>query len=433
MRVKLTLGMCVVTLALFVATGTAVAGHAPLAVIEEIGTKNGAQYALFVPEGWNGRLVLYAHGFIDPEAPIALPDVAPADVAPWVVELRDTLLAEGYAVAYSSYAENGWAVKDGAARTHELRELFIARAGVPTHVYIAGRSLGALITVMLAEKFPAAYQGALAMCGPVGGGKLEIDYVGNVRVLFDYFYPGVIPGDAVNVPPMEFTADSPVVQAIIAAILADPVSAVELASVEQVKLPYTTPGQLINSIVRVLGYHVRGTNDLLARTGGEVPFGNIGTWYKGLGLLRDAAMNAGVQRVSAEAGGIRYLNDYYRPTGNLATPLLTLHTTMDPDVPFTHEAALAKIVAAARKSQWLAQQSVVRYGHCNVRPAEVARTLARLVNWAENRMKPASGDVTLDFAAAFPVPTVQSTASSTTSELTATIEAIVSATGFSLP
>lgn len=229
---------------------------------------------------------------------------------------------------------------------------------------------------MLAESFPGAYQGALAMCGPVGGGRLEIDYVGNVRVLFDYFYPGVIPGDAVNVPDMDFSPDGPLVKAIIAAILANPVAAVQLASVDQIKLPYTTPGQLINSIVRVLGYHVRGTNDLLERTGGEVPFGNTTTRYTGLGLLLSPAVNNGVQRVRAQDGGIRYLTDFYQPRGNLMVPLLTLHTTMDPDVPFFHEAALAKIVATAKRSQWLAQQSVQRYGHCNVSPAEVGRTFS---------------------------------------------------------
>ena len=379
MRVKKwMLGLSAFMLALVSASAPAVADRSPLVIAEEIGARSGAQYAMFVPAAWNGRLVLYAHGFIDPEAPIALPDVAPAEVAPWVVELRDTLLAGGYAVAYSSYAENGWAVKDGAARTHELRGLFMSRFGAPTHVYIIGRSLGALITVMLTEKFPDSYQGGLAMCGPVGGGKMEIDYVGHVRVLFDFFYPGVIPGDAVNVPPMEFTADSPLVQAIIAAILADPVSAVQLASVDQVKLPYTTPGQLINSIVRVLGYHVRGTNDILARTRGAVPFGNVGTWYSGLGLLLNPSVNAGVQRVAAQDSGIRYLDDYYRPTGRLAIPLLTLHTTMDPDVPFVHEAALAKIVAAARTSHWLAQQSVVVQPHADV-AAERARQLPVLL------------------------------------------------------
>jgi hypothetical protein len=258
---------------------------------------------------------------------------------------------------------------------------------------------------------------------------VETDYIGNVRVLFDYFYPGVIPGDVLHVPPMEYSADSPLVKAIIAAIIADLPSAVALAEIKQVDLPYTTLGQLINSIVRALGYNIRGTNDLLARTGGASPFGNVSTTYTGLGVLLNPALNRSVGRFSAEDGGIRYLDEYYRPRGNLMIPLLTLHTAGDPDVPFFHEAALAKIVAAAKRSQWLAQQSVQRYGHCNVRPAEVVRTFSRLVNWAERNVKPVSGDVTLDFAAAFPLATIESTLSSTTSELMGTIEAMLSTTG----
>src|SRR5919108_3196940 len=335
--------ICALVLSLLTAAPSADANHSALAVAEELGVNNGAQYAMFVPAAWNGRLVLYAHGFIDPDAPIALPDAAPPDVSPWVAELREKLLAAGYAVAYSSYAENGWAVKDGAARTHELRELFQARFGVPTGVYVTGRSLGALITVMLAERYPADYRGALAMCGPLGGGRLETDYIGNVRVLFDYYFPGVIPGDVLHVPPMEYSAESPVVKAIVAAILAEPHKAVALASVDQIKLPYRTLSELVLSIVRPLGYNIRGTNDLLARTGGQSPFGNATTTYTRLGLP-DLLVNGGVGRFQAGPGATQYLADYYLPRGTLAIPLLTLHTTMDPDVPIFHEAALARIV-----------------------------------------------------------------------------------------
>src|SRR5919108_4107170 len=319
------------------------ADHSPNAAAEQLGAANGAQYAMFMPKTWNGRLVLWAHGFVDPAAPIALPDVQPPDVAPWLVELREQLLAAGYAVAYSSYAENGWAVKDGAARTHELRTLFMNRFGVPTHVYVGGRSLGALITVLLAENFPGDYQGALALCGPLGGGRLETDYIANVRVLFDFFFPGVIPGDVLHVPPMEYSASSPIVKAIVAAILAEPHKAVALASVDQIKLPYRTLSELVLSIVRPLGYNIRGTNDLLARTGGQSPFGNATTTYTRLGLP-DLLVNGGVGRFQAGPGATQYLADYYLPRGTLAIPLLTLHTTMDPDVPIFHEAALARIV-----------------------------------------------------------------------------------------
>src|SRR3989441_906717 len=330
-------------LALVVSSGPAVATHSALAIDEATGVINGAEYAMFVPPAWNGRLILYAHGFVDPDAPIALPDAAPADVAPWVVELRETLLSAGYAVAYSSYAENGWAVKDGAARTHELRDLFSSRFGAPTHVYVMGRSLGGLIT-----------------------------------------------------------------------------------------LPYTTLGQLVLSIVRPIGYNIRGTNDLLARTGGQSPFGNVSVWYTRLGVV-DPFVNAGDGRFAAQAGGLRFLSDHYQTRGTLAIPLLTLHTTLDPDVPFFHERAYAKIVAAARTSKWLAQQSVQRYGHCNVTPAEVATTLSRLVSWAENGVKPASGDVTLDLAISSPDSATTSAVAAASAELTFDEAILSTTTGLSLP
>jgi pimeloyl-ACP methyl ester carboxylesterase len=427
------LSMCFAGLLVVIgAAMPASADHSPNAGAEQLGTSNGAQYAMFLPKAWNGRLVLWAHGFVDPEAPIALPDVQPADVAPWLVQLRETLLEAGYAVAYSSYAENGWAVKDGATRTHELRALFMARFGVPTHVYVGGRSLGALITVMLAETYPGAYQGALALCGPLGGGRLETDYIANVRVLFDHFFPGVIPGDALHVPPMEFTPESPIVKAIVAAIVAEPQKAVALASVDQIELPYRTLTELVLSIVRPLGYNIRGTNDILARTGGQSPFGNLTTWYTGLGLY-DTTLNAGVDRFAATTAAIGYLNAYYRPRGTLTAPLLTLHTTMDPDVPFFHEAALAKIVAAAGRSKWLAQQSVQRYGHCNVTPAEVRLTLGRLVNWAEQGQKPQSGDVTVQLALESPESATGTAQATLTTEIGFTEAILAATTGLSLP
>ena len=71
----------------------------------------GALYRLVRPANWNGRLLLYAHGFISKSAPVALPPEA---------DLLVGLLApQGVAVAFSSFSENGWVVKDGAQRTHQ--------------------------------------------------------------------------------------------------------------------------------------------------------------------------------------------------------------------------------------------------------------------------------------------------------------------------
>jgi dienelactone hydrolase len=408
---RLLLAVSVLTLVLMATSGVALATHSPASQREVIGLdSHGAQYALFLPYRWNGDLVSYAHGFVDPVAPIALPDTAPVDVAPWVVELRERLLQAGYAVAYSSNSENGWAVNDGAQRTRDLRGIFSYYFATPDRTYVIGRSLGALTTMLLVEKYATessssisilglislgggtvrTIDGALALCGPVGGGRKQTDYVGHTRALFDFFYPGAIPGDVLHVQPTDYSNTSPQVQAIVGSILTNPNAAVALASVDQIELPWTSFPELINSIVRVLGYNILGTNDLLKRTGGRSPFENRTVTYTGLGAT-DAAVNAGVDRFAGDARAFDYLKSYYLPTGNLKAPLLTLHTTLDPDVPFTHEASLAAIVANAGASKKLAQQSYARYGHCNFSPAETVDAFFRLVNWVERGVKPASG------------------------------------------
>jgi len=402
------------------ASSAAFATHSPSAQREVIGEYNKAQYALFLPYRWNGDLVVYAHGFIDPAVKaVALPDTAPVDVAPWVVELRERLLQAGAAAAYSSYSQRGWAKNDGAQRTRELRPLFSWYFSVPDRTYVIGRSLGALTTMLLVEKYAIesspsisilgislggisdrAIDGALALCGPVGGGRKQTDYVAHTRALFDFFYPigvdgkPVIPGDVLHVPAgLDYSSTSLQVQAIVGAILANPQAAVALASIDQVELPWTSFPELINTIVRVLGYNILGTNDLLARTGGASPFENRSVTYTGLGAY-DAVVNAGVDRFAGSTQAFNYLKAYYQPTGNLKANVLTLHTTLDPDVPFTHEQALKDIVVRYTNDSTpnkLAQQNYNRYGHCNFTPAETVDAFFRLVNWVERGVKPANG------------------------------------------
>jgi pimeloyl-ACP methyl ester carboxylesterase len=410
---KLLVTVSVMALVLVANCGVAFATHSPAAAREVVGLdRSGAQYALFLPRNWNGDLVLYAHGFFDPAAPIALPDAAPVDVAPWVVELRERLLQAGYAVAYSSFSENGWAVKDGTQRTRELRPLFTYYFHKPDRTFVIGRSLGSLATMLMVEKYAVetttslslfglisirtserVLDGALALCGPVGGGRKQTDYVGNTRVLFDFFYPGVIPGDVLHVQTTDYSNTSPQVQAIVGAILTNPEAAVALGSVDQTDLPWTSFPELINSIVRVLGYNILGTNDMLEHTGGASPFENRNVTYTGLGDY-DAVVNAGVDRFAGSTQALSYLKAFYQPQGNLQTPVLTLHTTLDPDVPFSHEQRLANIVKSAGYSSRLVQQSYNRYGHCNFSPAETASAFLRLADWVKRGVKPLTGEVT---------------------------------------
>ena len=121
----------------------------------------GALYRLVRPANWNGRLVLYAHGFVSRSEPVVLPSEADLII--------NLLTPQGFAVAFTSFSENGWAVKDGAQRTHQLLGIFTSKFGPPTGVYIAGASLGGLITIKLVEQYPSAFIGALPSVHGPGG------------------------------------------------------------------------------------------------------------------------------------------------------------------------------------------------------------------------------------------------------------------------
>src|SRR5512138_3808299 len=83
----------------------------------------GALYRLVRPTNWNGDLVLYAHGYVSADLPVAIP--ADADL------VTALLVPRGFAVAVSSFSENGWAVKDGTQRTHQLLGIFTSAFGAP--------------------------------------------------------------------------------------------------------------------------------------------------------------------------------------------------------------------------------------------------------------------------------------------------------------
>ena len=72
-------------------------------------------YAFAVPDDWNGDLIVYGHGIVDPAAPVALPTTQDG-----FTDLKVALLQRGFAVAYTSYSENGYALKDAFHRLHEL-------------------------------------------------------------------------------------------------------------------------------------------------------------------------------------------------------------------------------------------------------------------------------------------------------------------------
>ena len=355
-------------------------------------TGDGAEYAFFVPDGqdgdtWNRKVVFWAHGYVNPAAPVGLPDGSPI-----IINLRESLLEMGYGVAYSSYSANGFAVAEGTRQTHQLRGLFTSHFGKPIRSYVVGHSMGAAITLALAEKYPKQYDGVLPACGIVGGSQMEWDYIYNTRVLFDYFYPG-LPGDAVNVPDGLDFADVAVF--VTGAVSTDPLGALQMASVEQLGFPdpLIFP-ELTQTILNRLFFNTIGASEIQSRTHGHVNFDNTDTYYTG--SLDDGALNEGVQRFESHPDADNYMAHYFQASGKLKTPVLALNNTRDPVVPIAHQDALLQIVAAAGSSDMLVLQWIDRFGHCGaIKNEELVKAFLSLVDWVENGVKPMGGHIPL--------------------------------------
>lgn len=332
-------------------------------------TQSGALFAMYRPDHWQGDLVLYAHGFTPPSDPIHLPPIE---------NLRDQLLAQGYAVAYSSFSENGLAVRDGIRQTERLVERFRDKLGRPHRVFIIGSSFGGLIATAMVERDPDRYDGVLTVSGLIGGSRGLLDYMSNVRVLFDTVYPGVLPGDLLHMPP-GLNVNQHIVGPAVQAMSANPQGAAIISQL--LPVPFANGPELVGSIATVLGLHFIEIQDLLQRTEGESFFDNSTVTYSGpLPPAVLADINARVARYHSTEDAQEFLDRNYETTGRLRIPMLTLSNTRDPQVPSFNESRYRERVALRGRLDLLEQRSVVRYGHSEkFTPEDITQAFGELV------------------------------------------------------
>src|SRR5260370_25813134 len=110
--------------------------------------------------------------------------------------------------------------------------------------------MGGLITLYLKDNSDdegASCDGALVVCGVVGGAPLLFRHSGDGRVLFDYFFPGVLPGDLLHMPNLDFSPGSPTYTAVagslIAGLSAPAQPTLQFANVAG--LPRSTPHEIV--------------------------------------------------------------------------------------------------------------------------------------------------------------------------------------------
>jgi hypothetical protein len=373
------------------------------------GVLNGAAYHVEVPADWNGKLVMYAHGFVGGGTTLTVEDPP----------IRRFLIQNGYAWAASSYSKNNYDVRAGVEDTNALALNFtnIAAANSrilppPSRIYITGRSMGGHITAAAIEDeaFATArnkvkYAGAVPMCGVVGDTELFNEF-GAMQVTAQ---------DEAGVASSPVTSWTTVEVQVLGALF----SSFPSPAAPTTPIATTAAGARWASAMENF---TGGTRPLFAQGlafGGSFPGGSLAT-FGGDGTVTgillhnvvdtnaftyiidgdataSTALNATVQKLTAVPGANRLRRDGLRwipvINGEFRIPVVTIHTLGDLFVPISMEQVYQKRVAAKGNGVWLVQRAIRGASHCDFTVAEQVSAFDDMIKWERDGIKPSGDDV----------------------------------------
>jgi len=357
---------------------------------------DGATYLIEVPSNWNGTLVLYSHGYVVPGTSNPAQDVGDPITGSY-------LLANGYALAGSSYATTGWAIQQALPDQIKVLDTFNTLVSKPHQTIAWGHSLGGIVTAGLIQTHPDRFDAALPMCGVLAGGVGTWNQALDSAFAFATLLASGSGLQVVNItnPTKNITIAETILnkaqttaqgQARIAlsAALADTPGWFDPLSPEPASTDYVT--QQANQFLWLqqidfpFAFDLRA--ELEARAGGNPSWNNtvdyqkqlnksvdaaeVNALYQAAGLSLDADILAlnNAARVTANPPPVTYLKHNIIFNGKIGVPVLTLHTKGDGLVQVENEHAFKGVVDDENNDNFLRQIFVHRAGHCAFTPAE---------------------------------------------------------------
>jgi hypothetical protein len=372
------------------------AAGAPAASREYTGVAaSGAWYHIEVPDSWRAgdALVLYQHGL----------DFQNATDPPGLGPLREVMLAEGYAVAASSYRQRGWALFTAIDDNRELLDVFDGIAGAPGEIVPFGGSLGGLVALKVAEAadFPPVH-GAFALCPAAGGARLWDDAI-DLRLAYD-----VVCHDAGDLPtgaqPLPWAFDLDRIpddlgdlfdQARIAAALLplNQCTGVNLPPILRNDAMQRRLDELMvfahisdeHFFVTNVGYATFVLSDLVRapdKLGGRNPFTTAGVDYGS-----DPVIDAGIARIVADpaaAARLHAVSDFHGDVG--AAKILSMQTSRDQLVIPSNQEFLRDALPPGQLTSAIVDEDVPT--HCGFTAAEGLAGWEALRAWKDGAAQP---------------------------------------------
>ncbi|RPF30987.1 alpha/beta hydrolase [Streptomyces sp. TLI_185] len=365
---------------------------------------DGATWIADVPERWNGTLLLFSHGF----GPTVARD-APTDA------VRTELLAQGYAMAGSSYDPHGsmWALNSAERDQFATLGAVTAKIGAPRRTLAIGQSMGGLVNAQLARDGGGRIDGALGQCGLVAGGT-DLD---NYQLDAEYTIARLLlPEQDVKLvrfgTSAEASATADLLTKAVTAAQSTPQGRARVAlAAAFLNLPAWSPGKDRPAATDWAGqeeqqydWFAQGILSFVegGRYAVEQSVGGNNSWNRGVDYARLLAGSEHASQVRAlyRAAGLdlraelRTLTDGATITADpaavstaqrtssagqgLQVPLLDVHTTADNLVPVQQENRFAARVRASGDGALLRQAYVERQGHCTFTTAETVAALHAL-------------------------------------------------------
>lgn len=360
--------------------------------------ENGAWLLVAIPNEWNHRLIVHAHG--GPRLDKPKEGDSAEDLDRFAVMVR-----AGYAWIGSSYRRGGYGVRMAAADVDNSRRLFWAKWGRPERTLLHGQSWGGNVAAKAAELYAldvegrANYDAVLTTNGLLFGGTHGYEFRADLRAVYQYYcrnHPA--PNEAQysvwqGLPAGVRMSRDQLRKRIDACTGLD--SAPEQRTPEQaarLRDILAVTGVAEQKLFSHLAWGTFHFQDLVQlRLDGRNPFDNTQTVYRG--SHDDDALNAGVERFAADPDALARLAYDADLSGLIVLPMLTVHALHDPVVSFEAEAAYAATVRAAGRSHLLAQVATDENEHSRLRDTTCLGALKALELWLDTGVRPDSAGI----------------------------------------